>query len=60
MNIFYSQDIKWSQNHSGPRKRLKSNTVNMFQQVKIFSEFFNNPVIDKHLSKGKYQIFVKS
>lgn len=56
----FTQDVKWLPNNSGPRKRLKSNSINSFQSIQIFQEFFKNPFIDKQLSKGKYQFFIKN
>jgi len=46
--------------HSGPRKRLKSNSINDYQHINTFKEFFNNPSIEKTLTKGKYQFYIKS
>lgn len=55
-----THNLKWLPTHSGPRKRLKSNSNQNYQQSSVFTEFFKNPFIDLSLAKGKYQFFVKS
>lgn len=56
----FVQDVKWLPTHFGPRKRLKSNSNNEFQPMKVFADFFKNPIVDKKLVKGTYQFYIKS
>ncbi len=56
----FFQQIKWLPTNFGPRKRLKSNSNSNYQLAEVFGDFFKNPVIDRILTQGKYQFFVRS